>query len=120
MLKVLAVFIGGGIGSTLRYMANCLIKSDAIYATLLVNFIGSLILGFVFYYFSERLQLPQELRLLLTVGFCGGLTTFSTFAQENYTLLSQGEFLKCGLYIGASVFISVAAVFLGVLIAKQF
>ncbi len=120
MLKFFAVFIGGGLGSALRYMANCLIKSQSLHSTLLVNFVGSLVLGFIFYYFSQRLHLSEEVRLLLTVGFCGGLTTFSAFAHENYTLISQGEFLKCALYIAISVFISIIAIFLGVWLAKQF
>jgi len=120
MLKFIAVFIGGGLGSALRYAANCCIKTEAHHSTLLVNFIGSLILGFVFYYFAQRLHLNEEVRLLLTVGFCGGLTTFSAFAHENYLMLTQGEFFKAALYIGASVLVSIIAVFLGVLIAKQF
>ncbi len=120
MLKFLAVFIGGGLGSVLRYAANCCIKSETLHSTLTVNFVGSLILGFIFYYFAQRLHLNEELRLLLTVGFCGGLTTFSAFAHENYLLIAQGEFLKCGFYVGLTVFVSILAVFLGVLIARQF
>lgn len=114
------VFIGGGLGAMLRYLLNSLAKGNIIHSTLFVNFIGSLILGFIFYYFAQRLHLSEELRLLLTVGFCGGLTTFSAFAHENYTLICNGEILKCALYIILSVAITIGAVILGVYFAKQF
>lgn len=120
MLKVIFVFIGGGFGAALRYLLGLLAKENTIYSTLFVNFFGCLILGFIFFYFSQRLHLSEELRLLLTVGFCGGLTTFSAFAHENYVLIANGEFLKCGLYILMSVIVSILAVVLGVYFAKQF
>lgn len=120
MLKFIAVFIGGGIGAILRHFMCSFMKCQMAYSTLFVNFLGSFILGFVFYYFTQRLHLPEELRLLLTVGFCGGLTTFSTFALENYHFLSQGEVVKSLAYIVLSVVLTIVAVVLGVYFAKQF
>lgn len=120
MLKVFAVFIGGGIGATMRYLAGILAKENSLHSTLAVNIVGSLVLGFLFYYFSDKLHINEELKLLLTVGFCGGLTTFSAFAHENYNLICQGEILKCVLYVALSIAVTIVAVILGVYLAKQF
>ncbi len=77
-------------------------------------------MGFGFYMFLEKIAVPNEVKLFLTVGFCGGLTTFSTFSLDVWNLFLSGEIYKAILYIILSLILSVGALALGVLVAKQF
>ncbi len=123
MLKIFAIFIGGGLGASLRWFLSetfCKIAKSFPISTLFVNILGSFILGFLAYYFISRIYINNELKLLLTAGFCGGLTTFSTFAYENYSMLQNGEILKSLSYIFLSITLSLAGVFAGVYLAKQY
>ena len=107
MLNVLAVFFGGGLGSLLRYLVNTLFTRYNIlkfpYATLFVNITGSFILGALFAIFIQKTDIHPALRLALSVGFCGGLTTFSTFSVETLEILKNGQILSACLYIIISV-----------------
>jgi CrcB protein len=83
-----------------------------------VNIAGCLLIGII-YGFSERSSLlTPGWKLFLAAGFCGGFTTFSTFANENLALLRDGEFFYFFLYTGLSVFLGIAATFIGVLMTK--
>lgn len=84
--------------------------------TFAVNLVGCLLIG-LFYGLSEHTLSPNA-RLFLTVGFCGGLTTFSTFANENLQLFRDGNVLMFALYAAGSVFFGILAVHLGSLAAK--
>jgi len=78
-----------------------------------VNITGCFLIG-LFYGLSERSDfLSPEMRMFLTVGFCGGFTTFSTFAGENFALLRDGNFYYFSLYTGLSVFLGLVAVYFG-------
>jgi CrcB protein len=124
MLKTLLV-IGSGsfLGGVARYLTTKLIQNFAVstfpFGTMVVNLLGCLLIGL--FGISERTNLiNDEWRLFLTVGFCGGFTTFSAFANENVILLRDGNFYFFALYTGLSVFLGLVAVFLGNALTKLF
>lgn len=125
MLRIiLLVGAGGFLGSVARYLASKYIQQSLLspfpFGTFWVNILGCFLIG-LFYGLSERSGfMTNELRLFLTVGFCGGFTTFSTFANENMGLLRDGAFLYFALYTGLSVFFGLVAVYLGNLTTKLF
>ena len=121
---LLLVGTGGFLGSISRYLASRLLQntipSSFPYGTFFVNIAGCLLIGII-YGLSERSSLlTPGWKLFLAAGFCGGFTTFSTFANENLALLRDGEFFYFFLYTGLSVFLCIAATFFGVLITKIF
>lgn len=121
MLNVLAIFIGGGMGSLSRYYLSVLLRVyslDFPVATFTVNIIGSFILGFAVALFWSKASVHDSVKLAVTVGFCGGLTTFSTFSWETFDLIKQGDYLLAILYAFISVFVCVLAVSLGAFLSK--
>lgn len=116
-MNYIAIFIGGGIGSVLRYAVQMLMHERITaynfpWATFSVNIIGSFLIG-LFYALSVKLNLPAEVRLLLTAGLCGGFTTFSTFSNDNLELIRQGHWILALIYITLSIILGIAACFLG-------
>lgn len=115
---------GGFLGSVSRFLTSRLIQNYTLsslpYGTFVVNVLGCLLIG-IFYGLSERGNLLNtELRMFLTVGFCGGFTTFSTFSSENFLLIKNGDFFHFLIYTGASIFFGIIATYLGVLLTKLF
>jgi CrcB protein len=86
--------------------------------TLVVNLTGSFLLGLLLRYAVETPTLTTEMRAFLTIGFCGGYTTFSTFSYETMMLLEDGEWTRAGLYAVLSVLLSLVATVLGFLVAR--
>ncbi len=122
MKQAFLVFLGGGIGSCLRYLISKSLNpifSNFFLGTFLVNVIGCLIIGIILGYTIKDSFLSQNQVLLLATGFCGGFTTFSAFAYENHQLLKIGDYLNFSLYTLGSVILGILAVFLGLWISKS-
>ena len=123
MLKnIVLVGLGGFLGSTLRYLVYLFVDKRFIgsfpMATFSVNIIGSFLLGLLVV-LSFKNSLSESMRLLFAVGLCGSFTTFSTFAMENFSLLSQKDIMTSFLYISLSVIIGLAAAFVGQWVGKM-
>ena len=121
---ILIIGTASFIGGVSRFLASRYIQNTVIsgfpYGTLFVNILGCLLIG-IFYGMSERGNfMSAEMRLFLTVGFCGGFTTFSTFASENLSLLKDGNFFYFALYTALSVFLGLMATYFGNLVTKIF
>ena len=120
---LLYVALGSAIGGVSRYLLGGLVQRmlDTTFpaGTLLVNVSGSFLLGAIIRYALETPSLTPEVRAFLTIGFCGGYTTFSTFSYETMALLEDGEWARAGVYITASVVLSLIATFLGFALARQ-
>lgn len=120
---LLIVALGGGIGSALRFLLSKLVAENAggtfPYPTLAVNIVGCLAIG-LFYGMSVRGHLGgNTTKTLLTTGLCGGFTTFSTFCNENLSLLRDGHYLTALLYAGGSLALGLAAVAAGYWLAEH-
>ena len=123
MKAVLIIAVGGALGSVARYGVQTYVYKLYPFAfplgTFLVNLIGCLLIG-IFYALVEKGNLlTPEWRLFLTTGFCGGFTTFSTFAYENANLIRGNDYFYMALYVAGSVILGVAAVFLGAAFIKS-
>lgn len=121
MKAVLLVFLGGGFGSVLRFLIGKYLNSPTNgipYGTFLANILGSLLIGIILGLAAKNNTLTQNQTLLLATGFCGGFTTFSTFAYENHMFLKSGDFTSFALYTIASFVIGFLAVFAGLYLIK--
>ncbi len=108
---------GGLLGTICRFLASrylfTLFVSTFPFATFIINIAGCLLIGIIFGLTQKSNFLNAEWILFLTVGFCGGFTTFSAFALENLTLLNNGNSFHFALYTGLSIFLGIMATWLG-------
>jgi len=123
MTQMLAIAAGGAIGALLRYWASngvhLVLGRGFPYGTLVVNIVGSLLMGFLYIWLLDRLSAGPALRAFLLIGLLGAFTTFSTFSMETLNLLESGQATKAVLNMILSVILCVTAAALGVLAGRQ-
>ena len=120
MKALLFVFLGGGLGSLLRYLIGNLLAAQSAFfpwKTLVANIAGCFLLG-IFTSFLPHHSISSDTKLLLTTGLCGGFTTFSTFSIESIQMLSAGNYIPFLAYVASSLVCGFGAAYLGMLIVK--
>lgn len=118
----LYVAAGGAVGACLRLLANVTITNwlgkGLPFATLSVNVVGSFFLGIALAWFSQQSDIDDDIKLMVSVGLLGALTTFSTFSLEVFLFLQQGEWLKAGITILLNVCLCLAALWCAMTLMK--
>jgi CrcB protein len=120
---LLYVALGSAIGGVARYLlgglAQRMFETSFPIGTLFINISGSFLLGAIVRYALETPTVSPDLRAFLTIGLCGGYTTFSTFSYETVALLEDGEWTRAGIYVVASVVLALAGTLVGFALARQ-
>lgn len=114
MTNLLAVFLGGGLGSLLRYGISVWMgkySANFPYGTLIANFLACLVLGVAFFSFTQASNLSSAHKSFILVGFCGGFSTFSTFSMETFKLIQQGQTALAVSYVLVSIFLCLGLLF---------
>jgi CrcB protein len=123
MSQVIAIAIGGAVGSVLRFWLSTGVHAwlgrGFPYGTLAVNVLGCLVMGVLFVLLTERFAANGVLRAGLLIGALGGVTTFSSFSIETFNLIEQGAMAKAAGNMAASLFLCIGATWLGVILARQ-
>ncbi len=123
MTQVLAIGIGGAIGSLLRFWMSTWVHSFAgrgfPYGTLAVNVLGCLVVGVLFVLLTERFSDNTVLRAGILIGVLGGFTTFSSFSIETFNLIEQGAYIKAVSNMALSLVLCVGGTWLGVILGRQ-
>lgn len=123
MSEIFTVALGGALGAVSRYLLGLLTVSrwgSAFpFGTLMANFIGCFIIGLFMTLVLARLDISPYWRLLVVTGFCGGLTTFSSFSYESLRLFQSGEYLLGALNVGANLFVGFGLTILGMFTATK-
>jgi CrcB protein len=123
MKQLILVFLGGGIGSALRYWIGQYLnapKYEFPYGTFLVNVVGSLLIGLILGFTLRSPSLSNNFVLFTAVGLCGGFTTFSAFAFDNLLYLKSGDLTSFAIYTIGTLLIGFGAVFVGLWLVRFF
>jgi len=121
--QTIAIAAGGAVGALLRFWVStgvyALLGRGFPYGTLSVNVLGSLLMGFLYVLFLERMTVGPEVRGALLIGLLGAFTTFSTFSIETLNLISQADYTKAILNVLLSVVACIFAAWIGLIIGRQ-
>lgn len=116
MQILLAIFIGGGFGSVIRYLLSRSITSNFTHinpiGTFTANLVSTILLGAILFFSASKFELSGTVKALLIVGFCGGFSTFSTFSYETFELIRTGSYTFAIANILVSVLLGVGVLFL--------
>lgn len=122
--KILSIAIGGSFGAVARHLVNISPLQNVLkpfpFPTFLINITGSFLIGFLMIFLTDKLNVSENLRLAIMVGFLGAFTTFSTFELEIWNLLKEDRYAIAFLYLSSSVIIGFLGVVAGIKLAKQF
>lgn len=122
MIKTFVVFIGGGVGSVMRYLMSgwvySIMGTGFPYGTFAVNIVGSLVIGFFLTIAEDRFLVSPDMRVFVAIGIIGGFTTFSTFTYETLGLFRDGSFFIGAANIVASISVALFAAWLGSLLGR--
>lgn len=122
VLNMLVVGVGSGLGGMLRFFislhSGASSSSGIPWGTLAVNLAGCLFIGLIYGIIDRGIDVGTNLKLFLTVGFCGGFTTYSTFVNENMMLIERGDFVSFIAYSGMTILFGLALVFVGYHVVK--
>jgi CrcB protein len=122
-MNYLLVFVGGGLGSTLRYIVNVVsgryLGTDFPYHTFIINITGSTVMGLIAGYLAFKGEASQPWRLFLMTGILGGYTTFSAYSLDAALLYERGEIGLALFYVLGSVVFSIAGLFAGLALVRH-
>ena len=122
MKIILLIFFGGGLGSVARYLLinyfNKIIPGSIPYSTILVNLLGALIIGIVYYFVATRVVLNEHLKIFFTIGFLGAFTTFSTFNLDFFKSIESGDISSAIIYATITFVGTVTLFYIGFYFAK--
>ena len=122
-MNYVLVFIGGGLGSVLRYIVNVIcpriLGTNFPYHTFIINITGSTIMGLVAGYLAFKGDAVQSWRLFLMTGILGGYTTFSAYSLDSAVLYERGEITLAALYVVGSVVLSILGLFAGLALIRN-
>lgn len=120
--NILAVAAGGALGAVIRYLNSRVMAhyftANLHYATLMVNVIGCFLMGMAYVWFQNKFQASENLRLFITVGFLGALTTWSTFSMETVLMINSGEVVKGFVYLISTFVLCLLAFYIGMKISS--
>lgn len=123
ILKLLSVAVGGSIGAVSRYLIYFYFEKQHSsffpWATLIVNLLGSFLIGFLWGYF-DRVYISTGFRLMIFIGLLGSFTTYSTFAFDIFSLFRDGEFKLLVVYLFGTNILAIGFVFAGYYLTKLF
>ena len=123
MKLILAIAVGGALGSVLRYFMALGVQTASgrpfPFGTLSVNVLGSFMIGLLYVWLLERTVASAELRAFAFVGVLGGFTTFSAFSLETFNLIAQSAYGRALAYVALSVIVCISATWLGVALGRQ-
>ena len=122
-MVLLYIAFGSAVGGATRYLLGGLVQRQTggtfPVGTLLINITGSFLLGLIYRYSADSALISPEVRAMLTIGFCGGYTTFSSFSYESVRLIEDGQFARAAAYVALSVLLCLGGTMLGIAAGRE-